>query len=148
MPDSRASGRAETVFVLLLIQAAAWLLAAISGFVAGLAGQPFMALLGLLTLLLAALAAWLGVALLYRSRAARRVLIGLEWTCLVGTLLVWLLPGNAPGAVALLMGLGLPATMLWLLHVRSREWTRTPSWSAPALPGWSPPQSSPPPASG
>lgn len=144
----RAAGRAETVFVLLLIQAAAWVLAAISGIVAALAGQPGMALLALLTLLLAAVTGWLGVALLYRVRAARRLLIGLEWTCLVGTLLVWLLPGNAPGPVALLMGLGLPATVLWLLHVRSPEWTRTSSSSAPVSAVWSPPPSSPPPVAG
>ena len=148
MPEARSTGRAETVFVLLLIQAAAWGLAAISGFVAALPGQPAMALLGLFTLLLAAVTVWLGVALLYRVRAARRLLIGLEWTCLAGTLLVWLLPGNAPGPVALLMGLGLPATLLWLLHVRSAEWTRTSSWSAPASPGWSPPPSWRPPAAG
>ena len=148
MAEARAAGRAETVFVLLLIQVASWVLAAISGFVAGLAGQPGMVLLGLLTLLLAALTGWLGVALLYRVRAARRLLIGLEWTCLVGTLLVWLLPGNAPGPVALLMGMGLPATVLWLLHVRSAEWTRTSSWSAPASAAWSPPPSWPPPAAG
>ncbi|HEX6350383.1 MAG TPA: hypothetical protein VF160_13455 [Candidatus Dormibacteraeota bacterium] len=141
MADARTSGRAETVFVLLLVQASAWVLSAISGFVAGLAGQPFMVLLALFTLLLAAVAGWLGVALLYRVRIARRLLIGLEWICLVGTLLVWLLPGNAPGPVALLMGLGLPATLLWLLHVRSGEWTRTSSSSAPASQAWSPPPS-------
>jgi len=134
--------------VLLLIQASIWLLDALSGFVAGIAGQPGMLLLGLLTLLLAALTGWLGAAVLYRVRAARRLLIGLEWTCVVGTLLVWLLPGNAPGPVALLTGLGLPAAVLWLLHVRSAEWKRTPSWSAPVSPASSPPPSWRPPAAG
>jgi hypothetical protein len=118
VPDPRAGGRAETVFVLLLIQSAAWVLAAISGFVAALAGQPGMALLGLLTLLLAAITGWLGTALLFRVSAVRRLLIGLEWVCVAGSLLVWLLPGNAPGPVALLIGIGLPATVLWLLHGR------------------------------
>jgi hypothetical protein len=112
----KGTGRAETAFVLLLIQAGSWLLAALSAVVAAIAGQPGMGLLALLTVLLAVGTGWLGVALLYRLRAARRLLLGLEWICLIGSLLVWLLPGNAPGPVALLMGLGLPVCMLWLLH--------------------------------
>ena len=114
----KGTGRAETAFVLLLIQAASWLLAALSAVIAALAGQPGMGLLALLTVLLATATGWLGVALLYRLRRARRLALALEWTCLVGSLLVWLLPGNAPGPVALLMGLGLPMCMLWLLHGR------------------------------
>jgi cyanate permease len=112
----RGTGRAETVFVLLLIQAGSWLLAALSAGIAALAGQPGMGLLALLTVLLATATGWLGVALLYRLRRARRLVLGLEWICLVGSVLVWLLPGNAPGPVALLMGAGLPVCVLWLLH--------------------------------
>ena len=111
-----SSGRAEAAFVLLLVQAAAWLLAALSAFVVALAPQPGMVLLGLLTVLLAAAAGWLGVALLYRVRRARGLLLILEWTCLAGSLLVWLLPGNRPTPVALLTGVGLPLGILWLLH--------------------------------
>jgi len=112
----RGTGRAETVFVLLLIQAGSWLLAALSAVIAALAGQPGMGLLALMTVLLATATGWLGVALVYRLRPARRLLLGLEWTCLAGSLLVFLLPGNAPGPVALLMGAGLPACVLWLLY--------------------------------
>src|SRR6202011_648491 len=97
-------------------QAASWLLAAFSAVIAALAGQPGMGVLALLTALLAPATGWLGVALLYRLRRARPLVLGLEWTCLAGSLLVWLLPGNAPGPVALLMGLGLPVCVLWMLH--------------------------------
>ncbi|MEP7106259.1 MAG: hypothetical protein ABI838_10480, partial [Chloroflexota bacterium] len=110
------SGRAEAAFVLLLVQAAAWLLAALSAFVVALAPQPGMFLLGLLTVLLAATTGWLGVALLYRVRRARGLLLTLEWTCLVGSVVGWLLPGNGPTPVALLTGVGLPLGILWLLH--------------------------------
>jgi O-antigen ligase len=112
----KGTGRAETVFVLLLIQAASWLLAALSAVIAALAGQPGMGLLALLTVLLATATGWLGVALLCHWRRARRLVLGLEWICLVGSVLVFLLPGNAPGPVALLTGVGLPVCVLWLLH--------------------------------
>ncbi len=112
----KGTGRPETTFVLLLIQVGSWLLAAFSAVIAALAGQPGMGAVALLTVLLAAGTGWLGVALLYRVRRSRGLLLGFEWACLAGSLLVWLLPGNRPGPVALLMGLGLPACVLWLLH--------------------------------
>jgi len=111
-----SSGRAEAVFVLLLIQAASWLLAGLSAFLVALAPQPGMALLGLLTVLLAACTGWLGVAMLFRIRRARGLVLFLEWVCVVGSSLVWLLPGNRPGPVALLMGAAIPLAILWLLH--------------------------------
>ncbi len=88
----------------------------LSAFLVALAPQPGMALLGLLTVLLAACTGWLGVALLFRIRRARGLVLFLEWVCVVGSSLVWLLPGNRPGPVALLMGAAIPLAILWLLH--------------------------------
>ncbi len=113
------SGRPEAAFVLLLIQSASWLLAGISAIPFAVAGERGMALLALLSILLASGTGWLGVALLYRARRARRLVLALQWTCLVGGLILWILPiGGSHGLVAFLTDLGLPALLLWLLHGR------------------------------
>jgi hypothetical protein len=112
-------GRPEAAFVLLLIQGTTWMLAGLSALVFGVAGERGMLLLGVLTILLGASAGWLGVALLLHLKRARRLTLTLEWICLVGSLIQWVLPlGNRPGPVALLTGFVLPAALLWLLHGR------------------------------
>ncbi len=112
-------GRAEAAFVLLLVQGSTWILAGLSAVPFAIAGERGMLMLGALTMLLGAGAGWLGVALLLRLRRARRLVLGLEWVCLAGSLLQWVLPiGDRPGPVAILTGLALPVTLLWLLLAR------------------------------
>jgi hypothetical protein len=96
------------------------LLAGISAIPFAVSGERGMALLAVLSILLASSAGWLGVALLYRSRRARRLVLALQWACLVGGLVLWILPiGGSHGLVAFLTDLCLPALVLWLLHGRS-----------------------------
>ena len=110
------SSRPEIVFVLLLLQAGSWMLAALASLPFALAGEPVVTLLAVPTLLLAALTLLLAAALVARSRRSRRWTIALEVTCLAGSLLLLLLPIGSPSSpVALGANLLLPAAVLWLL---------------------------------
>jgi hypothetical protein len=111
------TSRPEGAFVLMLVQATLWIVTAISAAPFGLAGEPFMPLLGMATLLLALIATVLGLGLVFRWRRARRWAITLEATCLAGSLLLLLAPiGANHGPVSLLVNVALPATVIWLLR--------------------------------
>jgi hypothetical protein len=115
----RGSGRRETVFVLLLVQAASWLLAGLGALVFGLAGERAMLVQGILSIAFAWLVAGLAVMLILRARGARGAALTLEWSCLLWSLLQAVLPiGNRLGLVALLTGLVLPVCVLATLHGR------------------------------
>ena len=111
-----ATSRPEAAFVLLLMQATFWVGAGLSAFPFALGGELFMIALGLLSLLLAALACLLAIALVRRRRRARRLAIALEVVCLLGSVLLLGLPiGANHGPVALAVNVVLPAAVLWLL---------------------------------
>ena len=104
--------------VLLLVQASAWALAALSALPLAL-GQPGMLVLAALTGALIACGLLLAAGLACRRRWARGWTIALEWTCLVGSLLLLVLPIGTPhGLVALMVNVGLPAALLGLLMGR------------------------------
>lgn len=114
-----SSSRPEIAFVLLLLQAGAWLLAALASLPFALAGEAAITLLALPTTALAALTFVLAAALVARRRWARRWTLALEWTCLAGGLLLLLVPiGSRGGPVALAANLGVPAAVLCLLMGR------------------------------
>ena len=114
---SNNNSRPEGAFVLLLMQAMFWAMAGISAVPFAIAGELFMIVLAIASLLLALLTCMVGIGLLWRRRWARRVAIGLEVTCLVGSLLLLVLPiGANHGPVSLLSNVVLPAAVIWLLR--------------------------------
>ena len=114
-----ASSRPEMAAVLLLVQASAWALSAVAALPFAIAGERGMLLLAALTGTLVSCALLLAAGLAWRRRWARGWTIALEWTCLVGSLLLLVLPLGAPhGPVALLVGVGLPVAVLALLMGR------------------------------
>ena len=116
---SNNNSRPEGAFVLLLMQATFWAMAGISAVPFAIAGEVFMIVLAMASLLLALLTCLVGIGLLWRRRWARRVAIGLEVTCLVGSLLELVLPiGANHGPVSLLSNLVLPAAVIALLWGR------------------------------
>ena len=116
---SNDTSRPEGAFVLLLMQAIFWAMAGISAVPFAIAGEVFMIVLAMASLLLALLTCLVGIGLLWRRRWARRVAIGLEVTCLVGSLLELVLPiGANHGPVSLLSNLVLPAAVIALLWGR------------------------------
>lgn len=118
MPE-RTSSRPEMAAVLLLVQASTWVLSGVSALLFSLGGEPAMLILAAVTAALVAFTLLLAAGLASRRRWARGWTIALEWTCLAGSLLLLLLPIGAPhGLVALLVNLGLPATLLVLLMGR------------------------------
>ena len=111
------TSRPEGAFVLLLVQAMFWTVAGLSAIPFAIAGERFMIGLGTVSLLLALFTSMVGIGLLWRRRWARRVAIGLEVTCLVGSLLMVVLPiGANHGPVSLLSNVVLPAAVIWLLR--------------------------------
>jgi hypothetical protein len=118
------TSRPEAVFVLLLFQATFWGAAGLSAFPFALAGEVFMALLGLVTWVLAGLTCVLAVALVRRRRRARRLVIALEVICLIGSLLLLVVPiGANHGPVALMVNVALPAAVLTLLWGKKMKTT-------------------------
>lgn len=116
---AHGSSRPEIAFVLLLLQAGSWLLASLASLPFALAGEPVITLLAVPTLLLAALTLLLAAAVVARRRRARRWAIALEVTCLVGSLLLLLLPVGSPSSLAALgANVALPAVVLFLLFGR------------------------------
>lgn len=115
------SSRPEVVFVLLLMQSMFWAIAGISAMPFALAGEVFMLGLGIASLLLALATCLLAIGVLWRRRRARRWVMALEIACLVGSLLLFLLPiGANHGPVALLTNLVLPIAVVVLLR-KQRE---------------------------
>jgi hypothetical protein len=111
------TSRPEAAFVLLLLQSTFWMIAGVSAFPFALAGEFAMVGLGLASLLLALLACFIGIGLLWRRRWARRWAIGIETTCVVGSLLLLVVPiGANNGPVALMVNLALPIAVIWLLR--------------------------------
>lgn len=105
--------------VLLLVQASTWVLSGLSALPFSLGGEPGMLILAAVTAALVAFTLLLAAGLASRRRWARGWTIALEWMCLAGSLLLLLLPIGAPhGLVALLVNVGLPATLLVLLMGR------------------------------
>jgi hypothetical protein len=103
--------------VLLVMQSMLWTIAGISAIPFALAGEVFMLGLGIASLLLALATCLLAIGVLWRRRWARRWVVALEITCLVGSLLLLLLPiGANHGPVALMTNLALPIAVVLLLR--------------------------------
>jgi hypothetical protein len=114
---SKETSRPEAAFVLLLMQATFWAIAGLSALPFVLGGEVFMIGLGTASILLAAFACILAIGLVNRRRRARRWVIGLEITCLVGSLLLLVLPiGANHGPVSLMTNVGLPLAVIALLR--------------------------------
>jgi len=113
----RESSRPEAAFVLLVMQSMLWTIAGISAIPFALAGEVFMLGLGIASLLLALATCLLAIGVLWRRRWARRWVVALEITCLIGSLLLLLLPiGANHGPVALMTNLALPIAVVLLLR--------------------------------
>jgi hypothetical protein len=109
----------EIASVLLGIQGSLFLVAGLAALPFGIV-EPGMRLLGLATLVLAGCTFWLARGVRRHRRWARRWTLGLEVLCVVGTLLLSLLPvGALNGPVPTLTNLLLPATIAGLLLMRS-----------------------------
>jgi hypothetical protein len=114
-PD--ASSRPEAAFVLLLMQSMFWAIAGLSALPFVLAGEVFMLGLGLASLLLGLATCLLAIGVLWRRRWARRWVITLEIVCVIGSLLLLVLPiGANHGPVALMTNLLLPIAVFVLLR--------------------------------
>jgi cytochrome bd-type quinol oxidase subunit 2 len=108
-------GTHEIASVLLGIQGSLFLVAGLGALPFGIV-EPWMRLLGLVTLVLAGCTFWLARGVRRHLRWARRWTLVLEVLCLVGTLLVSLLPiGALNGPVPALSNLVLPAAIAGLL---------------------------------
>jgi hypothetical protein len=113
------NSRPEAAFVLLLLQSMFWTIAGISAIPFAIAGETFMLGLGLASLLLALFTTMLGIGLVWRRRYARRWVLGLETVCLIGSLLLLVLPiGANHGPVSLTANVGLPLALILLLRGR------------------------------
>jgi hypothetical protein len=116
LADPNQTSRPEGAFVLLLLQSIFWVVAGLSALPFGLAGELHMAALGLITLMFALVTCLIGIGVLWRRQWARRVALTLEVLCMIGSALQLLAPiGANRGPVALLVGVALPAAVVWLL---------------------------------
>ena len=112
----------EAAFVLLLMQSILWAIAGLSAIPFAFAGEFAMLGLGLASLLLALATCLLAIGVLWRRRWARRWVMALEITCLIGSLLLLVLPiGANHGPVALMTNLVLPVVVLLLLRKPRHE---------------------------
>jgi hypothetical protein len=115
--EAKASSRPEAAFVLLVMQSLLWAIAGLSAIPFALAGEVFMLGLGIASLLLALATCLLAIGVLWRRRMARRWVFALEIVCLVGSLLLLLLPiGANHGPVALMTNVALPIAVIVLLR--------------------------------
>ena len=122
MVRPEVSSRPEAAFVLLLLQAMLWTIAGLSAIPFALAGEVFMLGLGLASLLFALATCLLAIGVLWRRRRARRWIMALEITCLIGSLLLLVLPiGANHGPVALMTNVGLPIAVILLLRKRKEQ---------------------------
>ena len=122
MRKPEVSSRPETAFVLLVMQSMFWAIAGLSAIPFAFAGEFFMLALGVASLLLALATCLLAIGVLWRRRWARRWVMALEITCLIGSLLLLVLPiGANHGPVALMTNVGLPIAVFLLLRKPRRE---------------------------
>jgi hypothetical protein len=114
---SDQSGRPEAAFVLLLMQSTFWFAAGLSAFPFALAGETWMAALGIASWVLASAGCLLAAGVVRRSRRARRWTLVVEWACLAGSTLLLVVPiGANRGPVSLMVNLALPLTVVALLR--------------------------------
>jgi len=115
--EAESSSRPEAAFVLLVVQSLLWTVAGISAIPFALAGEVFMLGLGIASLMLALATCLLAIGVLWRRRRARRWVFALETVCLVGSLLLLVLPiGANHGPVALMTNIALPIAVIVLLR--------------------------------
>lgn len=118
----RDSSRHEAAFVLLLMQALFWMAAGISAIPFAIGGEVFMLALGMASLLLTLGTCLLGIGVVWRRRWARRLVMVLEALCLVGSVLLLVLPiGANHGLVSWMVNVGLPAAVIVLLRKPASE---------------------------
>lgn len=121
MIRANSSSRPEAAFVLLLLQSVFWALTGFSALPFVLAGEISMLGLGAASLLLALAVCLAAIGVLWRRRASRRLVIGLEIVCAIGYLIQLALPiGNNRGLVSMAVNLALPVAVVVLLF-RLRE---------------------------
>jgi hypothetical protein len=119
-PES--TSRPEAVFVLTLMQAMFWLIAAISAALFALAGEVYMAALALVTILFALGTLLSAIGVLWRRRRARAISIAIEVVCLFGSAVLLLLPiGFNRGLVSIMVNVGLPLAVIVLLRKDVQE---------------------------
>jgi hypothetical protein len=100
-----------------MMQAMFWTIAGLAAIPFALAGEIFMLGLGIASLLLALATALFAIGVLWRRRRARRWVIALEVICLIGSLLLLMLPiGANHGPVGLLTNVALPIAVVMLLR--------------------------------
>ena len=117
MIEAKSSNRPEAAFVLLVVQALLWAIAGLSAIPFALAGEVFMIGLSMASLLFALATCLLAIGVLWRRRRARRWAFALEIACVVGSLLLLLLPiGANHGPVALMTNVALPIAVIVLLR--------------------------------
>jgi hypothetical protein len=116
---NETTSRPEAAFVLLLMQATFWLIAGISALPFVLGGEVFELLLAALSLTMAAFTITAAVHLVKRRRWARRAVLIIEWICVVGSLLLFVVPlGANKGPVSVMTNLLLPAAVILLITPR------------------------------
>ena len=117
MKDSNATSRPEAAFVILLMQATFWFFAGVSALPFVLGGEVYMLLLAAFSFALAGFTAWSGMEVVWRRRWARRAVLVLEWICLIGSVLMLVLPvGTNRGPVTVMVNVVLPAAVILLLR--------------------------------
>lgn len=110
--------------MLLLMQSLFWLIAGISALPFAIAGETFMALLGLASMLLALAMCLTAIGVLWRRRWARRVALAVEVICLFGTaVLLWVPIGWNKGLVSVLVNAAVPMAVLVLLRKEREAFT-------------------------
>jgi hypothetical protein len=120
MNVTNPTSRPEAAFVLLLMQATFWFLAGVSALPFVLGGEVYMLLLAAFSFALAGFTVWSGMGVVQRRRWARRAVLVLEWTSLIGASLLLALPiGANRGPVALVVNVALPAAVILMLSGRS-----------------------------
>jgi hypothetical protein len=113
---ARQTSRPEAAFVLLLLQSTFWVTAGLSAFPFALAGEVFMALLGVASLLLASFSCALAIGAVRRWHWSRRWAIALEAVCLASSALLLAVPiGANHGPVSLMVNIALPLAVIGLL---------------------------------
>jgi hypothetical protein len=99
------------------MQSMFWAIAGLSALPFVFAGEVFMLGLGIASLLLALATCLLAIGVLWRRRWARRWVIALEIVCLLGSLLLLVVPiGANHGPVAMMTNVVLPIAVLALLR--------------------------------
>jgi len=111
------TSRPEAAFILVLMQSTFWFAAGLSAFPFALAGEVWMVALGIASWVLAGVGCLLAAGLVRRSRRSRRWTLVLEWVCLVGSVLLMLIPiGANRGPVSLMVNVALPLAVVALLR--------------------------------